>query len=96
MRSKRFEKLADRPVNKETFILPWHEAGFINVGSPLDPKPSIKIENGVVTEMDHVASEDFDLIDPRQIVLDRILRGNNLAIRTIELVEGSVERCCLS
>ena len=63
MRSKRFEKLADRPVNKETFILPWHEAGFINVASPLDPKPSIKIENGAVTEMDHVARKDFDLID---------------------------------
>lgn len=40
MRSKRFEKLAERPVNKETFILPWHEAGLINVSSPKDPQPS--------------------------------------------------------
>jgi propanediol dehydratase large subunit len=63
MRSKRFEKLAGRPVNKETFILPWHEAGLINVGSPNDPQPSIKIEDGKVTEIDGVSQDDFDLID---------------------------------
>ena len=63
MRSKRFEKLAGRPVNKDTFILPWHEAGLINVGSPEDPQPSIKIEDGIVTEIDGVSQDDFDLID---------------------------------
>ena len=29
MRSKRFEKLSSRPVNKETFIDPWPEVGLI-------------------------------------------------------------------
>ncbi len=63
MRSKRFEKLAERPVNKETFILPWHEAGLINVSSPMDPQPSIKIVNGIVTEIDGVSRDEFDLVD---------------------------------
>ncbi|HUX75877.1 MAG TPA: propanediol/glycerol family dehydratase large subunit, partial [Anaerolineae bacterium] len=46
MRSKRFEKLADRPVNRETFIKPWLEVGLVAMGSPLDPSPSLKIEDG--------------------------------------------------
>jgi propanediol dehydratase large subunit len=63
LRSKRFEKLADRPVNKETFIYPWPETGLIVADSPLDPSPSLKIENGTVTEMDGVQQAEFDLID---------------------------------
>lgn len=63
MRSKRFEKLADRPVNKETFINPWPETGLIVADSPLDPSPSLKIENGVITEMDGLQRAEFDLID---------------------------------
>ena len=51
MKSKRFEKLSERPVNKETFILPWHQAGLINTDSPEDPQPSIKIVEGIVTEI---------------------------------------------
>jgi len=63
MRSKRFEKLAQRPVNCETFIKPWPEVGLIAVDSPLDPSPSLKIEDGVVVEMDGVRREEFDLVD---------------------------------
>lgn len=63
MRSKRFEKLAERPVNKETFILPWHEAGLINVSSPKDPQPSIRIVDGIITEIDTVPRDEFDLVD---------------------------------
>ena len=63
MRSKRFEKLAQRPVNRETFINPWPEVGLVAVGSPLDPAPSLEIEDGIIVEMDGVARESFDLID---------------------------------
>ena len=63
MRSKRFERLAQRPVNRETFIEPWPEVGLIAFGSPLDPSPSVEIENGVVVEMDGTRREEFDLID---------------------------------
>ena len=63
MRSKRFEELSNRPINKETFIEPWPEVGLIASGSPLDPSPSLRIEDGVVAEMDGVPSSSFDLID---------------------------------
>jgi propanediol dehydratase large subunit len=63
MRSKRFEHLSGRPVNRETFIHPWPEVGLAAIDSPLDPKPSIRIEHGVVVEMDGVPATKFDLID---------------------------------
>jgi propanediol dehydratase large subunit len=61
--SRRFQKLAERPVNRETFIQPWPEVGLVAIHSPLDPSPSLRIENGVVLEMDGVLREAFDLID---------------------------------
>lgn len=51
MRSKRFEALAKRPVNQDGFVKEWIEEGFIAMESPNDPKPSIKIVNGAVTEL---------------------------------------------
>jgi propanediol dehydratase large subunit len=63
MTSKRFERLDQRPVNRETFIHPWHEVGLIAADSPLDPSPSIHIEDGVIAELDGVARAEFDLVD---------------------------------
>ena len=63
MRSKRRETLANRPVNRETFIHPWPKVGLSAMDSPLDPKPSLRIEDGIVTEMDGVPRSQFDLID---------------------------------
>lgn len=63
MKSKRFEELAKRPVNQDGFVKEWIEEGLIAMESPNDPKPSIKIENGKVVEMDSKNLADFDLID---------------------------------
>ena len=46
MKSKRFEVLGNRPVNKDGYVKEWPEVGLIAMNSPLDPKPSIVIENG--------------------------------------------------
>lgn len=62
-RSKRFEVLEQRPVHKDGFVKEWVDEGFIAMESPNDPKPSIKIENGIVVELDGKKKEDFDLID---------------------------------
>ncbi|AFK85262.1 MULTISPECIES: propanediol/glycerol family dehydratase large subunit [Thermoanaerobacterium] len=61
--SKRFEVLGKRPVNQDGFINEWPEKGFIAMCSPNDPKPSIKIENDKIVEMDGKRREDFDFID---------------------------------
>ncbi|WP_302226040.1 propanediol/glycerol family dehydratase large subunit [Veillonella magna] len=63
MKSKRFEVLSQRPVNQDGYVKEWVEEGFIAMESPNDPKPSIKIKNGTIVELDGKRREDFDLID---------------------------------
>ena len=63
MRSKRFEKISKRPVNRETFIKPLPELGFIPMESPLDPSPNLLVKEGAVAEMDGVLYGEFDIID---------------------------------
>ncbi|MBB6622191.1 propanediol/glycerol family dehydratase large subunit [Clostridium gasigenes] len=63
MKSKRFEVLAKRPVNQDGLIGEWPEEGLIAMNSPNDPKPSIKIENGKIVELDNKKRDDFDMID---------------------------------
>ncbi|WP_432666518.1 propanediol/glycerol family dehydratase large subunit [Wukongibacter baidiensis] len=63
MKSKRFQVLAERPVNQDGFVEEWSEVGLIAMNSPNDPKPSIKIENGKVVELDGKKRQDFDMID---------------------------------
>lgn len=63
MKSKRFEALAKRPVNQDGIIGEWADEGLIAMNSPNDPKPSIKLEDGRVIELDSKKREDFDMID---------------------------------
>jgi len=62
-KSKRFEVLKNRPVHKDGFIAEWIDVGLIAMGSPNDPVPSIKIENGKIGEMDGKKRQDFDMIE---------------------------------
>jgi propanediol dehydratase large subunit len=62
-RQKRFEILAERPINQDGFIREWVDVGLVAMDSPNDPVPSIRIQNGVVQEMDGKPRSNFDLID---------------------------------
>jgi propanediol dehydratase large subunit len=62
-RSKRFDLLRKRDINKETYVEPWPEAGLIVADSPYDPQPSLTIEAGAVSEIDGVQRRDFDALD---------------------------------
>ena len=62
-RSKRFERLAEKDINKEVFISELPELGLIIMDSPDDPEPSIRIQNGRIVEMDGRVYDDFDVID---------------------------------
>ncbi|MFN8444251.1 MAG: propanediol/glycerol family dehydratase large subunit [Caldilineaceae bacterium] len=61
--SRRFQALAEREINRETFVEPWPEAGLIVADSPYDPGPSLRIEDGRIVELDGKARADFDMID---------------------------------
>jgi propanediol dehydratase large subunit len=63
MKSKRFEALGKRAVHNDGFIKEWDEVGFCAMESKFDPKPSLKIENGIIVEMDGKKRCDFDFID---------------------------------
>lgn len=86
MKSKRFEVLAARPVNQDCFVGECPEMGFISMDSPYDPAPSIKIEGGVVTEMDGKARKDFDFND--SFIADHAL---NLDVAEAAMAVDSLE-----
>ena len=58
--SRRFALLAERDINRETFVEEWAEAGLMVVDSPFDPKPSLRVVDGRVEEMDGKQRADFD------------------------------------
>ncbi|KZL90674.1 propanediol/glycerol family dehydratase large subunit [Clostridium magnum] len=62
-KSKRFEVLENRPVHNDGFVKEWPEVGLIAIGSPNDPIPSVKVENGKIVEMDGKKRAEFDFID---------------------------------
>ena len=62
-RSKRIEVLDKRPVNLDGFINEWPEMGFAAMSSPYDPKPSVKVVDGKIIELDGKKREEFDFID---------------------------------
>lgn len=61
--SRRFAVLAERNINKETFVEPWAEAGLMVADSPYDPVASLRLEGGQVVEMDGRQRSDFDSLD---------------------------------
>ncbi|WP_083735823.1 propanediol/glycerol family dehydratase large subunit [Mycobacterium sp. MS1601] len=63
--------LEARPVNLDGFVEEWPEVGMVAMDSPFDPEPSVKVENGLIVEMDGVARENFDFID--QFIADKAL-----------------------
>ena len=62
-RSKRFEALAQRDINRETYVEPWAEAGLMVTDSPYDPAPSLRVEGGQVVELDGRTHDQFDALD---------------------------------
>ncbi|MDR1977479.1 MAG: propanediol/glycerol family dehydratase large subunit [Synergistaceae bacterium] len=74
-RSKRFEILEKRPVHLDGFIGEWIEVGLYAMGSPQDPKPSIKIEGDKIVEMDGKSRGEFTMIE--QFVADYAINVKN-------------------
>ncbi len=92
-RSKRFEVLDKRTVNLDGFINEWPEMGFVAMKSPYDPKPSVKVENGRITELDGKKREDFDFID--QFIADYAIRTeraeSSMSIPSLEIARKIVD-----
>lgn len=70
-RSLRTEALEARPVNLDGFVEEWPEVGMVALDSEFDPRPSVRVQDGVIVEMDGVARADFDFID--QFIADKAI-----------------------
>jgi propanediol dehydratase large subunit len=62
-RSERFRVRATAPLRRETLISPEPALGLIAMNGPGDPRPSLLVEDGVVTELDGKPREQFDTLD---------------------------------
>ena len=60
----RTEILEDRPVNLDGFVEEWPEVGMVAMDSPYDPEPSVRVEDGVIVEMDGRAARRLRLPRP--------------------------------
>ncbi|MDO4678981.1 MAG: propanediol/glycerol family dehydratase large subunit [Blautia sp.] len=92
-RSKRIEALDARPVNLDGYINEWPEMGFVAMSSPYDPKPSVRVENGKITELDGKRREDFDFID--QFIADYAINiektESSMAVSSLDIARMIVD-----
>ena len=92
-RSKRIETLDQRPVNLDGYINEWPEMGFAAMTSPYDPKPSVKVANGRIVELDGKKREDFDFID--QFIADYAMNVERaeafMAVSSLEIARMIVD-----
>ncbi len=92
-RSKRFEVLDQRPVNKDGYINEWPEMGFVAMHSPYDPKPSIRIENGKIVELDGKQASEYDFLD--QFIADYAINKEqapvSMAMSNVEIARKIVD-----
>lgn len=70
-RSKRTQVLENRPVNLDGFVEEWPEVGLVAMDSPFDPEPGVRVEDGVIVEMDGRRRADFDFLD--RFIADRAI-----------------------
>jgi propanediol dehydratase large subunit len=92
-RSKRTEILENRPVNLDGFVEEWPEVGMVAMDSSYDPQPSVRVENGVVVEMDGRTREEFDFLD--QFIADHAIDAETaeraMALSAIEIAHMLVD-----
>lgn len=92
-RSKRIETQDQRPVNLDGYINEWPEMGFVAMTSPYDPKPSVKVANGRIVELDGKKREDFDFID--QFIADYAMNVEraeaSMAVSSLEIARMIVD-----
>lgn len=92
-RSKRIETLDQRPVNMDGYINEWPEMGFSAMSSPYDPKPSIRIRDGKIIELDEKKREEFDFIDQfiADYAIDLERAESSMSLSSLEIARKIVD-----
>ncbi len=101
--SKRFALLAERDINKETFVEEWPDAGLVVADGPNDPQPSLTlppfpVEEGrgagvKVAEMDGKPREQFDMLDTfiADHYLDLSVAGEAMVVPSLQIARMLVD-----
>lgn len=92
-RSKRYQFFETLSVNKDTYLDEIPEIGFLTTNGPNDPKPTIRIEDGRIVEMDEKQIEDFDIIDHfiARYSIDVSMAGQAMEISSSEFAKMIVD-----
>ena len=61
--SRRARKRVERPVNRDSCIEEWPDAGLVLARGPNDPEPSVRVEGDRIVELDGKGEREFDSID---------------------------------
>ncbi len=61
--SRRSAFFETRAISRDVVVPEYPELGLIAFDSPNDPKPSVRVEDGRIVEIDGRSEADFDLID---------------------------------
>lgn len=61
--SLRTDLLDERPVNLDGFVEEWPEKGLVAMESAYDPEPGVRVEDGVIVELDGRPRAEFDFMD---------------------------------
>lgn len=61
--SLRTDLLDERPVNLDGFVEEWPEKGLVAMESAYDPEPGVRVEDGVIVELDGRPRTEFDFMD---------------------------------
>jgi len=82
-----------RTINLDGFAREDPEVGLVALRSPADPRPSLRIEDGRVAEMDGVSRDDFDSIDwfIADFGIDLEAAPEAMAIPSLELARMAVD-----
>lgn len=88
----RFRFMNEQRVNLDGFATPAPELGLVAFDGPNDPKPSIKISDGRITELDGKNESEFDSIDEfiARHGLDLDVAREAMAIESIEFARRLV------
>lgn len=88
----RFRFMNEQRVNLDGFATPAPELGLVAFDGPNDPKPSIKISDGRITELDGKNESEFDSIDEfiARHGLDLEVANEAMAIESLEFARRLV------
>ena len=91
--SARSEFLCHRPIGEDNLVPEDPALGLVAFSSPLDPEPSLRVEDGRVVELDGKPEPEFDMLDEfiARHAIDLRVAEEAMALATVEFARMIVD-----